>query len=398
MAYPELLLKPGREHQIREGHPWIFGGAVARHPGAAEAGGIVDVLDDSGKFVARGTFNPRSSIPVRVLTRDQHRKIDKGLLTRRVEQACNLRRRWIDGKVTNAYRLVNGESDHLPGLIVDRYTDFLVVQFHTLGMDRLRDLLVEVLQAVVGPTGIYERSDVGTRRAEGLTTRPVGLLAGKEPPELIEIREERARFWVDVRRGQKTGFFLDQRENRLAARSFTKGLEVLNCFSYTGAFTVHAALAKASRVVSVDVSEPAAELAVKNLELNRLSSEDHPVVVDNTFDFLKQCHSTDTRFDVLIVDPPAFVKTREALTRAVQAYISLNRKAIGVLRPGGVLITASCSTQVDYDCFFSIVKHAAAAEGREIQIVKTHLQAVDHPVSVSFPEGQYLKCLIGIVN
>ncbi|MDA0746381.1 MAG: class I SAM-dependent rRNA methyltransferase [bacterium] len=398
MAYPEVHLKLGREKQIFEGHPWVFAGAVARRPESAEPGGIVDVIDARGRFVARGYYNPKSSIPVRLLTRDAEQRIDRTFLIRRIQEAYDLRRNWLDLRNTNAYRVVHGENDFLPGLIVDRYADFLVVQFHTLGMDRLRDLILEALQEVMTASGIFERSDVGTRRPEGLETQPVGLLAGQEPPEWLEITEYRTRFWVDLRGGQKTGFFLDQRENRLAAQGFAKGRSVLNLFSYSGGFSVYAARGKAQRVVSVDVSEPAVELARRNLELNRLNPEDHPCIAANVFDYLKECRTEEIKYDMVIVDPPAFVKNQEALGRAMKAYISLNRRAIELLNPGGVLVSASCSTQVDYETFFTILKHAATAAKREVQIVKSHLQAVDHPTSTAFPEGRYLKCLFGVVR
>jgi len=398
MSYPEVILRRGRERRLLAGHPWVFSGAVVEHPASVEPGGIVDVLDSERKFVARGYYNPVSSIPVRVLTRDADQRIDRTFLIGRIQHAYDLRRQWIDAKTTDAYRIVHGESDFLPGLIVDRYADFLVVQFHTLGMDRLRDLVLESLLQIAGPTGIYERSDVGTRRAEGLGAFPVGLLAGEQPPDLVQIKEHRMGFWVDVRGGQKTGFFLDQRENRLAVQGFARGREVLNCFSYSGGFSVYAARGKAARVTSVDVSQPAIDLAKRNLELNRFDPEAHPCIVENVFDFLRGCKAEGRQFDMAIVDPPAFVKTQEALDRAVRAYISLNRKAVEVLRPGGVLVSASCSTQVDYEAFSTILKHAATAAQRDLQIVKTHLQAVDHPVSISFPEGRYLKCFFGVVR
>lgn len=398
MAYPTVHLKTGREKQILEGHPWVFSGAVAVGPEGVEPGGIVDVVDASGRFVGRGYYNAASSIPVRVLTRDPEQRIDRAFVLNRIRQAIELRRAWLDTRTIDAYRVAHGESDGLPGLIVDRYADFLVVQFHTLGMERLKDLVVDALQEVLAPTGIFERSDVGTRRPEGLGTFPAGPLAGEAPPELVEVQEYRARFRVDIRGGQKTGFFLDQRENRLAAQGFARGREVLNCFCYTGGFSVYAARGKATRVVSVDVSEPAIDLARQNLELNRLDPEAHPCVVANVFDFLKDCRREKRRFDMVVVDPPAFVKAQEALHTAVRAYISLNRRAIELLRPGGVLVSASCSTQVDYERFFSILRNAAAAARRELQIVKSHLQAVDHPVCTAFPEGRYLKCFFGIVR
>jgi 23S rRNA (cytosine1962-C5)-methyltransferase len=376
----------------------VFSGAVAHHPDGIEPGSIVDVLAASGEFVARGYHNVASSIPVRVLTQDDSETIDGAFIHDRIARALKLRKAWIDQKTTNAYRIVHGENDGLPGLIVDKYADFLVIQCHTLGIDRLRDTIVESLIALMSPTGIWERSDVGTRRAEGLDDFPTGHVAGDEPPELIEISENRAIFNIDVRRGQKTGFFLDQRENRATLQAFSRDREVLNCFCYTGGFSIFAARGKAKQVTSVDVSQPAIDLVAKNLEANRYSLDDHPCIVANVFDFLKECKAEKRLFDAVVVDPPAFVKTQRAIPQATRAYISLNRKAIELLRPNGILVTASCSTQIDYESFFAIVKHSALAAGRNVQIVKSHLQAIDHPSPVSFPEGRYLKCLFGVVS
>jgi 23S rRNA (cytosine1962-C5)-methyltransferase len=376
----------------------VFSGAVAQHPAGIKPGSIVDVLDASGSFVARGYHNEASSIPVRVFSQDESETIDAVFIHNRIARALQLRKAWIDQKTTNAYRIIHGENDGLPGLIVDRYADFLVIQCHTLGIERLRDTVVESLLQLVSPTGIWERSDVGTRRADGLDDFPTGLVAGEEPPDLIEISENRALFNVDVRRGQKTGFFLDQRENRSTLQSFSRDREVLNCFCYTGGFSIFAARGKAKQVTSVDVSQPAIDLVARNLESNRYSPDEHPCIAANVFDFLKECKADKRTFDAIVVDPPAFVKTQRAIPQATRAYISLNRKAIELLRPNGILVTASCSTQIDYESFFTIVKHAAASAGRTVQIVKSHLQAVDHPSPVSFPEGRYLKCLFGVVN
>jgi 23S rRNA (cytosine1962-C5)-methyltransferase len=393
MTYPQITLKPGRERQIVEGHPWIFSGAVATMPDGFEPGAIVDVLAADGTFIARGYCNTASSIPVRVLTRDPEQAVDRAFLLRRIREAHDLRRLWLDTRTTNAYRVVHGESDYLPGLIIDRYADYVVVQFHTLGVERLRDLVVDVVQEVLSPTGIHERSDVGTRRPEGLETSPTGPIAGDPPPELLEICENRVSFLIDITGGQKTGFFLDQRENRLGVQAFSRDREVLNCFSYSGGFSVYAARGKASSVTSVDVSEKAVALARQNLELNRFDPDANPCIAANVFDYLKQCKSDGRKYDLVVVDPPAFAKTRATQGTAVRAYISLNRKAIEITRPGGMLVTASCSTQVDYETFFTVVRHAASAARREVQVIRTHLQAVDHPVSSAFPEGRYLKCL-----
>jgi 23S rRNA (cytosine1962-C5)-methyltransferase len=398
LTYQQVILRRGKERRLIEGHPWVFSGAVGQHPEGVEPGGIVDILDAAGNFVGRGYYNADSSIPVRVLTQNSSDDVDANFVRNRIHKAIQLRKAWIDQKTTNAYRVVHGESDGLPGLIVDRYADFLVVQFHTLGVEVMREVVIEVLNELLSPTGIWERSDVGTRRAEGLSEFPTGLISGEEPPDLIEVSENRALFAIDVRRGQKTGFFLDQRENRSTLQGFSRDREVLNCFCYTGGFSIFAARGKAKRVVSVDVSQPAIDLVEHNLRLNRFDPETHPCIAANVFDYLKECKAEKRQFDAIVVDPPAFVKTQRAIPQATRAYISLNRKAIELIRPGGVLVTASCSTQIDYESFFTIVKHAASSARRTVQIVKSHMQAVDHPSPVSFPEGRYLKCLFGIVN
>lgn len=398
MALPSVVLKPRRERPLLEGHPWVFTGAVATRPEGVETGGIVGIHASDGSFVAKGYYNPVSSIPVRVLTLDSDERIDRAFIAKRIQRAHDLRRNAFDTRTTNAFRLFHGETDGLPGLIIDRYADYLVVQFHTKGMDRLRDLVLEALEDVGGVTGVFERSDVGTRHAEGCEEFPVGLVAGAMPPERIEITENRARFWVDVRGGQKTGFFLDQRDNRLELQGLCKGREVLNTFCYSGGFSVYAGRGKASSVVSVDVSEPAIALTEANLELNNLDPSTNPCVAANVFDFLKSCREEKRQFDVVVVDPPAFVTNKEALDRAVKTYISLNRRAIELIRPGGILVTASCSTQVDYEKFFRVVKHAATAARREVHVFKSHLMSIDHPASSRFPEGRYLKCLFGVVR
>lgn len=396
--YPRVMLKKRREQRVQEGHPWVFSGALAEMPGNIPPGSVVDVVDANAEFVARGYYNPASGIPVRVLTRDMGEAVDAAFFVRRIQRAYEMRRALIDARVTNAYRIIHGESDFLPGLIVDRYADFVVVQFHTLGMAQQQEAVIAALEQVVKPTGIYERSDVGTRIPEGLGDFPVGVRSGEEPPEWIEIMENRIGFFVDIREGQKTGFFLDQRENRWLVQQLARGKEVLNCFSYSGGFSVYAAQGKAERVTSVDVSDKAIALARRNLELNRFDPDEHPCVEANVFDFLKACRDEKRMYDLVIVDPPAFVKSQSALKNATRAYISLNRKAMEVLRPGGILVSASCSTQVDYEAFCTILRHAATGAGRDLQLFKSHLQAVDHPFSTAFPEGRYLKCFFGIAH
>jgi 23S rRNA (cytosine1962-C5)-methyltransferase len=398
MSDVSLMLKRGREKWILEGHPWVFRAAVSKEPKGQPAGEVVDVLDWRGIFIAKGFYNAHSSIPLRVLSRDPAEVIDPPWMHRRIAQALSLRARAFDETTTTGYRLIHGENDFLPGLVVDRYGDFLVVQIHTLGMDLWRDVIVEALVNQVAPKGIYERSDVGARAGEGLEDLPVGVLAGETPPERVEFTENGMSFVADVFGGQKTGFFLDQRDNRLNVASFCQDAQVLNCFSYSGGFSVFAAHGGAVRVESVDASEPALTLASENLIRNGFDPAAHPCINENVFDYLKSCQEAKRQYDVVIVDPPAFAKSAGALKRASRAYIRLNHMAIDVLKPGGILVSASCSSAVDDETFLGLLRSAGAETGRCIQVIKTHLNSVDHPGFVAFPEGRYLKCFFCVVT
>lgn len=393
-----LVLKRGREKWILEGHPWIFRAAVAKEPKGQPIGEVVDVLDWRGKFIAKGFYNSHSSIPLRVLSRDPDEVIDAHWMFDRIHQAVVLRSRAFDDGVTSGYRLIHGENDFLPGLVVDKYGDFLVVQIHTLGMDRWRDVIVDALMQQVAPNGIFERSDVGARQSEGLDTLPVGVLAGESPPERVRFLENGLSFVCDVHTGQKTGFFLDQRENRLNVSAFCPEADVLNCFSYSGGFSVFAAYGGAKSVESVDASEPALLLAKENLALNGFDPDDHPCVQGNVFDHLKMCKETGRSFDVVVVDPPAFAKSSGALKRASRAYVRLNKLALDVLKPGGILVSASCSSAVDDETFLGFLRSAGGETRKKIQVIKTHLNSVDHPGYVAFPEGRYLKCFFCVVT
>lgn len=393
-----LVLKRGREKWILEGHPWIFRAAVAKEPKGEPIGEVLDVLDWRGKFVAKGFYNSHSSIPLRVLTRQQDVAIDADWMARQIQQAVALRARAFDDASTSGYRLIHGENDFLPGLVVDRYGDFLVVQIHTLGMDGWREIIVEALTNQVSPKGIFERSDVGARQGEGLDTLPVGVLAGETPPERVAFLENGLPFVCDVHTGQKTGFFLDQRDNRLTVAAFCQDAQVLNCFSYSGGFSVFAAHGGAVSVESVDASEPALILARENLSLNGFDPDVHPCIQENVFDYLKACRESGRQFDVVVVDPPAFAKSLGALKRASRAYVRLNRMAIDVLRPGGILVSASCSSAVDDETFLGFLRLAGAETQRSVQVIKTHLNSIDHPGFVAFPEGRYLKCFFCVVT
>jgi 23S rRNA (cytosine1962-C5)-methyltransferase len=383
-----VFLKKGRERPVLQGHPWIFSGAVEKIEGESASAGIADVFDHQRNWLARGLYNPKSQIRVRVLTWEKE-DIDSSFFFRRLSLAAALRERLIS-PTTDSYRVVNGEGDLLPGLVVDRYGEFLVCQFYTAGIDRLKGVVVDALMNLFKPRGIYDKSEGGVRDEEELPPS-VGVLAGEEPPELIRIEENGIRFLVDIRKGQKTGFFLDQRDNRALLSSLARDRAVLNCFAYTGGFAAYALKAGAKRVVSVESSKPALELARQIFELNGLSIGERDLVRADVFSFLKNCAE---EFDIIIVDPPSLAHRRADVEAAAGGYKFLNLHALRLLQPGGILLTFSCSSHISPDLFQKIVFGAAVDAGRRVQIVKRLGHAPDHPVSLHHPEGDYLKGLL----
>lgn len=383
-----ITLKPGRETPVRAGHPWIFSGAIASGLDDAEAGEPVRVVSASGQFVAAGYVNPRTSIAVRVLTLDDE-PVTQGLVTRRLREAAALRAATLPPELT-AYRLVNGEGDRLPGLVVDRYGDFVVCQVLTAGAARLLPWLVEALGTVLGPRGILQRSEGGVRAEEGLAGAR-GVLFGEEPPVPIEIVENGVRLLVDLVHGQKTGFFLDQRDNRVRIRALARDRQVLNLFSYTGGFSIAAALGGARRVVSVDSSRPALELAEQAWVLNGLPADASECVEGDVFEWLRAGRDP---FDVVVLDPPPFVRRRRDLRPGIRGYRDVNLQAFRRLAPGGWMLTCSCSQHLDRAGFRDIVVGAAAAAGRSVQLVGEYDHPPDHPTLLAHPEGAYLKALL----
>jgi 23S rRNA (cytosine1962-C5)-methyltransferase len=381
-----VTLKPGKEERLGGGHLWNYAGEIRSLDGAVEPGEIVDVRAADRSFLGRGHFNPRSTIAVRLLTR-RREPIDEGFFRRRLEAALALRERVVSE--TTASRLVYSEGDGLPGLIVDRYGDLLVMQTLTLGMARLEGLVVRLLRELVAPAAIYARNDAAVRRLEGLPTES-RLLSG-EAPLRQEIEEAGLRFVVDVAGGQKTGFFLDQRENRRAVAGYARG-EVLDAFCYTGAFALHAARAGAN-VVGLDISSDAVAAAEQHVRMNGLSGRCVFQEV-NAFDALRALAHDGPRYDVVILDPPAFAKSKAALPRAAAGYKEINLRALKVLRPGGILVSCSCSAHVGEELLLAIVAEAAADARRSVRLLEARGQARDHPVHPGMPETRYLKCLI----
>jgi 23S rRNA (cytosine1962-C5)-methyltransferase len=403
---PRITLKPGKEKPLLARHPWIFSGAIARVENASD-GDTVDVCDSAGRFIARGYYNARSQIAARVWTFDDE-PIDRAFLRARLDRAFAARDAQIDRTTTNAYRLVNAESDFLPGLIVDRYADFVIMQFLTLGVEQRKAELVELVAELLAPRGIFERSDVDVREKEGLASS-VGILRGEEPPDLIEIRENDLRFLVDVKRGHKTGFYLDQRENRRRVAEWLHlagepssavggqrllPQEVLNVFAYTGGFAVYACAAdKNARVVNLDASRDALSHARENMQLNDCEARGEFAEGD-AFQVLRHYRDSRRSFDAIILDPPKFVYAQSQLQSGLRGYKDINLLAFKLLKPGGMLITFSCSGQVSAALFQKVVFEAATDAKRDAQIVAQLSQSSDHPILLSFPESEYLKGLV----
>lgn len=390
---PTATLKPGRAKAVLQKHPWIFSGALRHLSGEAADGDIVRVVDDAGNFLAWGYLNRASQITIRLLSWDEAEPIDDRLLFRRLERAVAWRRRLFGWPTRGGSRLVYAESDGLPGLIVDRYAGWLVVQFLTLGSERWRAPLIDWLARELRPEGIFERSDVDVREKEGLPPR-TGLLWGAMPPDQVEIEEEGHRFLVDLVRGHKTGFYLDQRFNRGRVAAYCQGRKVLNCFAYTGGFGVYAAAAGASEVWNVDTSLDALLLARRNLELNGLPAPAEHALQRDVFQLLREYRDRGRCFDLIVLDPPKFAFAQSQIDRACRGYKDINRLAIQLLTADGILATFSCSGVVSQDLFQKVVFGAALDAQRDVQIVETLTQGPDHPVLLSFPESAYLKGLV----
>jgi 23S rRNA (cytosine1962-C5)-methyltransferase len=391
-AHPKVWLKLGREKSLRRRHPWVFSGAVERVEGAPAAGATVDVVTASGELVARGAYSPASQIRVRVWSFEESERIDADFLRRRLARAIDSRRRLNLLAPEAACRLVFSESDAIPGLIVDRYGDYLVCQFLSAGAEAWRMTLVELLMELCTPRGIYERSEGGARHKEGLSSRRE-LLAGEPPPRELTIVSGEARVFVDVANGQKTGAYLDQQQNRARVAAHASEADVLDAFSYTGGFAISCLMAGAKRATLIDSSAEALALAERETALNGMA-ERCKFVAANVFDELRAVRDAGTRFDVVVLDPPKFVHSADQITPGSRGYKDINMLGLALVRPGGVLATFSCSGHVDAALFQKIVAGAAVDAGRSAQILERLAQPADHPVATEFPEADYLKGLI----
>ena len=382
----KTVLIPGKEKRVHTGHPWVFRSDIARVEGEYLPGDIVDIVSSKGRFLARGYYNPNSQIALRIMTYREDEPVDCSLIFRRIHDAVEYRRTFADMK---SCRLVFAESDRMPALIVDAFGDVLVIQCLALGMEQFKQDVVDALVEELHPQGIWERNDVPVRKLEGLEMT-TGLLYG-EVPDRVLMTENGVRFWVDVKEGQKTGFFLDQKENRAAIAPFVKDKTVLDCFTHTGSFALHAGKFGAKEVTGVDISEYACLFATENAKLNRL--EDRvKFVTANAFDLLSEQSRTGNRYDVIILDPPAFTKTRSAVESAIRGYKEINLRAMKMVAPGGYLITCSCSQHVLPDMFRNMVMEAARDAKVLLRQVEFRTQGKDHPILPCAPETQYLKC------
>ncbi|MFB3816641.1 MAG: class I SAM-dependent rRNA methyltransferase [Candidatus Methylomirabilales bacterium] len=385
---PHIALGPGREVRLLAGHPWIYQSEIAQAEDVAEPGTVAAVYDSRGRFLGQATVNMQSQISGRMLTGAEE-PVDRGFLERRLRAALGRLGRSTSGET--ASRLVFGEGDGLPGLIVDRYADVLAVQILTAGMERLRGELFELLGDLVRPRAIYERSDAPVRRFEALDLRK-GFVAG-EGETGVWIREGAARFFVEVAEGQKTGFFLDQRDNRQVVHSLAAGREVLDCFCYSGGFAVHAAVGGATSVLGIDVSEQALAWARRSADANGVA-ERVRLQAGNAFDELRRFDHEGRRFGLIVLDPPAFTKNKAAVPGALRGYKEINLRAMKLLPPGGILVTCSCSYHVDAPTFVEMLRDAGADAHRGFRLLDFRTQAPDHPILLAARETQYLKCAV----
>ena len=384
----KVFLKKKIQNRVLQGHPWVFGNEVAQIDGAVNAGDIVDVFTHQGFFVGRGYINPQSQILVRILTRDKNETVDAAFFHRRLQKAWEYRQKL--GYVENC-RLIFGEADEMPALIIDKFNDYFVLQTLALGMDRWKSAIVDALNSIFKPKGIYERNDVPVRELEGLSQQK-GFLSEPFDTNII-INENGLKFHVDIVNGQKTGYFLDQQDNRRAIQHIAKGADVLEAFCYTGTFSCHAGHYGAKSVLGLDISEHAVNTARRNAQLNNL---DHICQFQavNAFDVLKQWTREEKQFDVVILDPPAFTKSRENIQKAITGYKEINLRGMKLLKPGGFLVTASCTNLVPPSMFLEIIDMAAKDAKKKLRQVTFQTQAQDHPILWNIENTTYLKFLI----
>jgi len=388
-----VRLKKGKEKAVRQLHPWVFSGAIDSIEGNPQNGDIVMVTDQNKTFLAYGFFNDKSRVAVRLLEWNLETEINESWWRKKIATAVK-NRTHLYTEDTNTYRLIFSEADFIPGLIVDRYADFLSVQILTSGVEKIKDIILDELQKLLDPKGIFDRSDASARAHEGLDASSGGILSGLEPPEFVSVKENGIIYHVNIVEGQKSGFYCDQRDNRKLVASHSKGKKILDCFSYSGGFSLNAFRAGASEVVSVDSSALALETLKRNIEINNFNQIPHRLIQSDVNKQLRIFREDGEKFDLIILDPPKYAPSRSAVTKASRAYKDLNRLAMLLLENGGLLATYSCSGAVDISMFKQIIAWAALDAGKDVQFIEQFAQSSDHPIRSSFPEGEYLKGLL----
>lgn len=388
-----VRLKKGKDKAVRQLHPWVFSGAIDFVKGKPENGDLVTVTDMSGDFLAYGFYNKESRVAVRLLEWNKDVEINEVWWRFRIQKAIGARKSVLESGNTNACRLIFSEADYLPGLIVDKYAEYLSVQILTSGIEKVKAVIISELEALLKPKGIFDRSDAGARAHEGMEASH-GVLFGENPPEFVEVLENGIKYHINIAEGQKSGFFCDQRDNRRIVAEYALGKRVLDCFSYSGGFTLNALNQGASEVMSVDSSALAIETLKQNISLNQFEKAKHTSVQSDVNKQLRLLKENDEKFDIIILDPPKYAPSRSTLDKASRAYKDLNRIGMLLLKSGGLLATFSCSGAVDIAHFKQILAWAALDAGKEIQFIYQFCQPEDHPVRASFPEGEYLKGLL----
>jgi 23S rRNA (cytosine1962-C5)-methyltransferase len=387
-----IILKKGKEKAVLQRHPWVFSGALEKIEGKPENGDLVKVLEHDKTFLAYGYFNDASRVAIRLLSWEEDNIPDENWWRKRVQDAVEARKTLLN-KNTNACRLIFSESDYLPGLIADKYGDYLSLQVLTSGIEKVKTILIDELQKLTGAKGIFDKSDLTARAHDGLAATD-GLLWGTLPPDFVEVKENDIKYHINIVEGQKSGFYCDQRLNRKILASYSKDKKVLDCFSYSGGFTLNALAEGAKAVTAVDSSALAIETLHKNVALNGFDADKITAIQSDVNKQLRLCKEQNEKFDIIILDPPKYAPSRSAVDRAARAYKDLNRLAMLILEKGGLLATFSCSGAVDMETFKQIIAWAALDAGKEVQIIHQFGQPEDHPISISFPEGEYLKGLL----
>lgn len=389
----DVVLKKGKEKAVLHRHPWVFSGAIEHIKGKPANGEIIRLLDAKKEFLAYGFYNDQSRVAVRLLEWDENITVDDNWFRQKVRTAVAGREHILQDGRTDTCRLIFSESDYLPGLIVDKYADHLAVQVLTSGMQNAMPIIIDELNSLLHPASIFDKSDAASRAHEGLETNNT-ILAGNHPPELVMVKENGISYGINIAEGQKSGFYCDQRDNRLLLAGYAKGKKVLDCFSYTGGFTLNSLQNGAAQVTSVDSSALALDTLTENIRLNGFENSRHNAIKSDVNVQLRKFRDEGEQFDVIVLDPPKYAPSRSALDRASRAYKDLNRLGMQLLNGGGLLATFSCSGAMDMETFKQVLAWAALDAGKQVQFIYQFHQPEDHPVRASFPEGEYLKGLL----